>query len=73
MGGGKYEGTERWIKGFASGTDPKSPEYWGESKAKDQRMVEMSPLAFSVCMAPDVFYNVSPFPSPPPKKSQEKR
>ncbi|WVR06006.1 hypothetical protein IAU60_003034 [Kwoniella sp. DSM 27419] len=58
-GGGQYEGTERWIRGLASGTDPKNPEYWGGSMDKDQRMVEMSPLSFAVAMAPDVFYAVN--------------
>lgn len=58
-GGGKYEGADRWIRGFAAGTDPTSPEYWGGAKAKDQRMVEMSPLSYAICMAPEVFYDVS--------------
>lgn len=57
-GGGAYDGTERWVRGLANGTDPKSPEYWGASKAKDQRMVEMSPLSFAIAVATDVFYNV---------------
>lgn len=60
MGGGTYDGTERWVRGLASGTDPTSPEYWGASRAKDQRMVEMSPLSFAIALAPDVFYHVSP-------------
>ena len=53
---------ERWIKGLASGTDPSGPEYWGGAKAKDQRMVEMSPLSFAITMAPGVFYEVRLFP-----------
>nr|XP_019014939.1 uncharacterized protein I206_01026 [Kwoniella pini CBS 10737]OCF53720.1 hypothetical protein I206_01026 [Kwoniella pini CBS 10737] len=56
-GGDKYEGAERWVRGFDSGTNPKGDEYWGESMDKDQRMVEMSPLSFAVAMAPEVFYN----------------
>ncbi|WWD17738.1 hypothetical protein CI109_102179 [Kwoniella shandongensis] len=55
-GGVKYDGAERWIQGFASGTDPKSEEYWGAAADKDQRMVEMSPLSYAVAMAPEVFY-----------------
>jgi hypothetical protein len=58
-GGGEYAGTERWVRGLASGTDPSGEEYWGASKAKDQRMVEMSPLSFAIALAPDVFYAVS--------------
>jgi hypothetical protein len=59
IGGGEYEGAQRWIRGLAAGTDPKGPEYWGGAKAKDQRMVEMSPLSFAVAMKPDVFYEVN--------------
>jgi hypothetical protein len=59
IGGDDYSGVERWINGFKNGTDPESPEYWGEARAKDQRMVEMSPLSFAVALKPDVFYNVS--------------
>ncbi|BEJ17085.1 hypothetical protein CspHIS471_0604860 [Cutaneotrichosporon sp. HIS471] len=55
-GGGEYEGTARWVRGLANGTDPRGEEYWGASKAKDQRMVEMSPLSFAIALAPDVFY-----------------
>jgi len=58
-GGDKYEGVQRWIDGFKNGTDPNGSEYWGEARAKDQRMVEMSPLSFAVALKPDVFYNVS--------------
>ncbi|OCF41601.1 hypothetical protein I317_04613 [Kwoniella heveanensis CBS 569] len=56
-GGDSYEGAERWIRGLASGTDPKGKEYWGGSMDKDQRMVEMSPLSFAIAMNPEVFYN----------------
>ena len=45
------------MRGFANGTDPDGPEYWGGAMAKDQRMVEMSPLSFAVAMKPEVFYN----------------
>lgn len=58
VGGGSYDGTERWVRGLANGTDPKSPEYWGASRAKDQRMVEMSPLSFAIALSPDVFFSV---------------
>ena len=58
LGGGKYEGLDRWVRGLASGTDPDGPEYWGGAKAKDQRMVEMSPLSFAIAMAPEQYYDV---------------
>ncbi|RYP12645.1 hypothetical protein DL767_011180 [Monosporascus sp. MG133] len=44
-GGGEYHGTEWWIQGIKSGTDPNNPEYWGYPRDNDQRMVEMCPLA----------------------------
>ncbi|CAK9784945.1 hypothetical protein CC85DRAFT_32608 [Cutaneotrichosporon oleaginosum] len=56
-GGDEYSGTKRWVVGLASGTDPHSDEYWGLSRAKDQRMVEMSPLSFAIALVPDAFYN----------------
>ncbi|GJC81936.1 hypothetical protein ColLi_04774 [Colletotrichum liriopes] len=43
-GGGEYRGTEWWIQGIKSGTDPENPEYWGYPRDNDQRMVEMCPL-----------------------------
>lgn len=43
-GDGQYRGTEWWIQGLKSGTDPESPEYWGYPRDNDQRMVEMCPL-----------------------------
>jgi hypothetical protein len=55
-GDGKYEGAERWIRGLANGTDPESEEYWGAAKAKDQRMVEMSPLSYAIALKPEVFF-----------------
>jgi hypothetical protein len=45
-GGGTYENSFRWISGLIAGTDPSSPEYWGEVRDKDQRMVEMAPMGF---------------------------
>lgn len=59
LGGGEYDGLDRWMKGLASGTDPDGEEYWGGARAKDQRMVEMSPLSFAVALAPEKFYEVS--------------
>ena len=55
-GGGHYDGTEWWIQGLKSGTDPQSPEYWGDPRDNDQRMVEMCPLGFMLAVAP-VFWD----------------
>lgn len=57
-GSAAYASAERWVTGLAAGTDPEGPEYWGGAQAKDQRMVEMSPLSFAIAMCPDVFYEV---------------
>lgn len=43
-GGGDYHGKTWWIEGIKSGTDPDSPEFWGNPSDNDQRMVEMCPL-----------------------------
>ncbi|KFA46497.1 hypothetical protein S40293_04287 [Stachybotrys chartarum IBT 40293] len=55
-GGGEFHGTEWWIQGIKSGTDPENPEYWGYPRDNDQRMVEMCPLGFALAVAP-TFWN----------------
>ncbi|CAK7235047.1 hypothetical protein SCUCBS95973_009138 [Sporothrix curviconia] len=42
-----------WLRGLETGTDPTHPEYWGDLKAHDQRMVEMESIAFLLLTAPD--------------------
>lgn len=44
-----------WIRGLIAGTDPASPEYWGDVKSTDQRMVEMEIVSFALLSAPEVF------------------
>lgn len=56
-GGGSYTGTDRWVRGLAAGTDPEQPEeYWGTTRDKDQRMVEMSPIGFALAMATNALW-----------------
>ncbi|CAG7855189.1 SubName: Full=Uncharacterized protein {ECO:0000313/EMBL:CCA73525.1} [Serendipita indica DSM 11827] len=51
-GGGEYPGVERWIKGFENGTDPTNEtEFWGMTRGKDQRMVEMAAIGFTLAVA----------------------
>ncbi|KAH9946995.1 hypothetical protein B0H21DRAFT_876994 [Amylocystis lapponica] len=50
-GGGSYEGTQRWVNGFANGTNPDHEEFWGNMTDKDQRMVECSAIGFSLSVA----------------------
>ncbi|KAI1262559.1 hypothetical protein F5Y18DRAFT_438965 [Xylariaceae sp. FL1019] len=54
-GGGEYHGTEWWIQGIKSGTDPESPEFWGYPRDNDQRMVEMCPLGYALAVAPQIW------------------
>jgi hypothetical protein len=58
-GGGEYESTRRWIEGLKAGTDPESPEYWGDPRDNDQRMVEMCPLGFTLAVAPVFWQELS--------------
>ncbi|CZT50191.1 uncharacterized protein RSE6_11131 [Rhynchosporium secalis] len=51
-GGGTYDGTELWIEAVKQGTNPESPEYWGDPRDNDQRMVEMCPMGFTLAVAP---------------------
>jgi hypothetical protein len=58
-GGSTYSRLPTWSSGLANGTDPEHDEYWGESRGKDQRMVEMSAIGFGLSMAGDEFLGVS--------------
>jgi hypothetical protein len=44
-----------WLDGLVTGTNPASPEYWGDVGDFDQRMVEMESIAFALLIAPDRF------------------
>ncbi|KAI1501121.1 hypothetical protein F5X99DRAFT_383959 [Biscogniauxia marginata] len=58
-GGGDYHGTEWWIQGIKSGTDPESPEFWGYPRDNDQRMVEMCPLGYALAVAPTIWQSLN--------------
>ena len=45
-----------WREGLIHGTDPGHPEYWGEIRDCDQRMVEMAVIGTGMCFLPDRFY-----------------
>ncbi|KAL3471591.1 hypothetical protein BJX99DRAFT_266581 [Aspergillus californicus] len=47
---------DSWIQGLEAGTDPESPEYWGNLGDCDQRMVEMESIAVALLAAPDAFW-----------------
>lgn len=48
---------EAWAalyrRGFIAGTDPSSPEYWGEVSHGDQKLVEMAAMGLALILAPD--------------------
>lgn len=46
---------ESWIAGFRVGTDPQSPEYWGDLHEFNQRMVEMESIAYALLSNPMAF------------------
>ncbi len=53
-GGGEDESfLAIYQKGLANGTDPHSPEYWGDLHDKDQRMVEMAAVSYGILMTPE--------------------
>ncbi|KAH6715161.1 hypothetical protein DL95DRAFT_444712 [Leptodontidium sp. 2 PMI_412] len=58
-GGGTYDGTELWIEAVKQGTNPESPEYWGDPRDNDQRMVEMCPMGFTLAVAPVFWESLS--------------
>ncbi|KAI0930325.1 hypothetical protein AcW1_009051 [Taiwanofungus camphoratus] len=59
-GGGVYEGTQRWVNGFANGTNPEHEEFWGDMRDKDQRMVECSAIGFSLAVAKEQLWDPLP-------------
>ncbi|KAL4867199.1 hypothetical protein BDV12DRAFT_209992 [Aspergillus spectabilis] len=46
---------DSWIQGLQTGTDPDSPEYWGDLGDFDQRMVEMESIAIALLAKPHTF------------------
>jgi hypothetical protein len=54
-GGSDFWGLYR--AGLTNGTDPTHPEYWGPLEDNDQLSVEMPPIALSLALAPEAFWN----------------
>jgi len=50
-GGGEFHGWERIREGLAAGTDPMHPEYWGDPRSYDIRLVEMASLGTALALA----------------------
>lgn len=55
-GGSKYAGTERFVSGLMTGTDPEGPEFWGLMEDMDQRMVEACPIGYTLAIADKYFW-----------------
>lgn len=60
-GGGREDGegtfAEIYRKALASGTDPESPEYWGECGNFDQRFVEMAAISYNLMYTPETIWD----------------
>lgn len=52
-GGRKTALWEDYRMGIKNGTDPDSPEYWGDLDGKDQKIVEMTTLGLALAMVPE--------------------
>ncbi len=56
-GGGKDEEFANvYRKGIAAGTNPDSPEYWGDLGNRDQRMVEMAAISYGILLTPQYLW-----------------
>lgn len=56
-GDSEYAGTERYVRGLVSGTDPEHEEFWGYMEDLDQRMVEACPIGFTLAIAGKHFWD----------------
>ncbi|OAE41779.1 DUF2264 domain-containing protein [Agrobacterium tumefaciens] len=52
MGGDPFDHWPLLARGIANGTDPSHPEYWGDVREKDQRLVELAAIGFALHLAP---------------------
>ena len=59
-GGGSFDGIEDFVTGLANGSDPDHPDYWGPTGDFDQRIVESAAIGFSLCIAPETFWDPLP-------------
>ncbi len=49
-GGGSWEGEKQHFQGLINGPDPNHEHYWGDCHDKDQRMVEMAAIAYTLIL-----------------------
>ena len=55
-GGGSYAAFDRHMEILKAGIDEEDEGYWGEPPSRDQRLVEMTVIAFSLMIAPERFW-----------------
>lgn len=48
---------EQYRQGIIHGTDPRSPEYWGDLKERDQRQVELASLGIAMILQKDKIWD----------------
>jgi hypothetical protein len=56
-GGGTWPDSDALRETLRRGITPGDGAYWGECGDRDQRLVEMAPLAFALILAPQVLWN----------------
>ncbi|MDH2089210.1 DUF2264 domain-containing protein [Rhizobium pusense] len=52
LSGDRFDHWPLLTRGIANGTDPSHPEYWGDVRQKDQRLVELAAIGFALRLAP---------------------
>lgn len=52
LSGDQFDHWPLLAKGIANGTDPAHPDYWGDVRQKDQRLVELAAIGFALRLAP---------------------
>ncbi|MDR1929236.1 MAG: DUF2264 domain-containing protein, partial [Treponema sp.] len=55
-GGGSWPGIGEIRETLRRGVDPQDDGYWGDCGDRDQRLVEMAAIAFSLLLAPEQFW-----------------
>lgn len=55
-GGGDFADWDLYRRGLTNGSNPHSPEYWGEPGDRDQRLVEMAAIGLALTLVPEVVW-----------------
>lgn len=60
VGGASFEHWDLYRQGLSNGTDPEHPEYWGDVRSTDQRMVELAAVGFALRLVPHLVWDPLP-------------